>query len=89
MEYYSDIKKNELMTFAATWVDLEIIILSEVSQTKTNIIWYHLHVESKKKKKWYKWTYLQNRNRVTDFENKFVVTKKEFGINIYTLLYIK
>ena len=29
-------------------MDLEIIILSEVSQTKTNIIWYHLYVESKK-----------------------------------------
>ena len=32
MEYYSAIKKNEIMLFAATWMDLEIIILSEVSQ---------------------------------------------------------
>ena len=38
MEYYSAIKKNELLPFAATWMDLEIIILSEVRQTKTNII---------------------------------------------------
>ena len=38
MEYYSAIKKNEIMPFAVTRVDLEIIILSEVSQTKTNII---------------------------------------------------
>ena len=38
MKYYSIIKKNEIMSFAATWMDLEIIILSEVSQTKTNII---------------------------------------------------
>ena len=37
MEYYSAIKKNEIMPFAATWVDLEIIILSEGSQRKTNI----------------------------------------------------
>ena len=35
------------MPFAATWMDLEIIIPSEVSQTKTNII-YRLNVESKK-----------------------------------------
>ena len=34
MEYYSTIKKSEIMPFAATWVDLEIIILSEVSQTE-------------------------------------------------------
>ena len=47
MEYYSAIKKNEIMPFAATWMELEIIILSEVRQRKTNI-WYHLHVESKK-----------------------------------------
>ena len=34
MEYYSVIKKNEIMPFATTWMDLAIIILSEVSQTK-------------------------------------------------------
>ena len=38
MEYYPAIKKNDIMSFAATRIDLEIIILSEVSQTKTNII---------------------------------------------------
>ena len=48
MEYYSAIKKTEIMPFAATWMDLEIIILSEVRQRKTNIIWCRLHVESKK-----------------------------------------
>ena len=38
MEYYSAIKKNEIMPSAATWMDLEIIILSKVSQRKTNTI---------------------------------------------------
>ena len=45
-------------------------------------------------KQWYKWTYLQNRNRLIDIENKLTVTKGrrrvgvnwESGINIYTLL---
>ena len=34
MQYYSGIKKNEIMPSAATWMDLEMIILSEVSQTE-------------------------------------------------------
>ena len=34
MECYSAIKKNEIMPFAAAWMDLEIVILSEVSQTE-------------------------------------------------------
>ena len=38
MEHYSAIKKNEIMPFAVTWVDPEIVILSEVSQKETNIL---------------------------------------------------
>ena len=37
-KYYSAFKKNEIMPIAATWIDLETIILGEVSQTKTNMI---------------------------------------------------
>ena len=36
------------MTFAVTWMDLKIIILSKVSQTEKDIICYHLYMESKK-----------------------------------------
>ena len=147
MEYYSTIKKDEIIPFAATCMDLEIIIPSEVSpkvkmkvkslsrvrlfgtlwtvahqaplsmgfsrqeywsglplpfpgdlhdpgielrspalqvdaltseppgmprKRKTNTKWYHLYLESKI---WYKWTYLPKRNRLTDMENKFMVTK--------------
>ena len=34
MEYYSAIKNNKVLPFVATWMDLEIILLSEVSQTE-------------------------------------------------------
>ena len=40
MEYYSAIKKNEIMPFVVTWMKLEIIILSEVSQKEKDK--YHM-----------------------------------------------
>ena len=40
MEYHSATKKNEIMLFVATWMDLEIVILSEVSQTEKDK--YHM-----------------------------------------------
>ena len=46
MEYYSAIKRNKIMAFAATWMDLKITMLSEVSQI---LICYHLYVESNKR----------------------------------------
>ena len=50
VKYYSAIKMNEIMPFAATWMHLEIIILSEASQTeKDKYQLYCLYVESKKK----------------------------------------
>ena len=40
MEYCSATQKNEILSFAATWMDLEIVILSEVSQTEKDK--YHM-----------------------------------------------
>ena len=34
MEYYSAVRKNEILLFAATWMDLEVIMLIEISQTE-------------------------------------------------------
>ena len=47
-EYYSAIRKNEILPFAATWMDLKGVMPSEISQRKTNTVCYHLHVKSKK-----------------------------------------
>ena len=49
-------KNNEVMPFAATWMDLEIIILNEVSQRKTNI-GYHYMGNLKKKNDTNEFTY--------------------------------
>ena len=58
MEYYSAIKKKKMMPFAATWLDLEIIILSEVSQTEkdkyTYDITYMWNLKSKQRNEYNK-----------------------------------
>ena len=50
MEYYSAIKRNEIVPFAETWMDLEIIIQSKVTQKENkNVIQYFLYVKLEKK----------------------------------------
>ena len=76
-------------------MDLELIILSAVRKREKQIS-YHSYVESKKV---IEMNYLQNRNRLTDIENKLTTTKAErwwsrginqdFGSNRFILLYIK
>ena len=67
------------MPFAATWMNIEIMIPIEVSQTEEDKHYMtHSYVEFNFKK-WYKWTYLQNKNRPTDIENKVMVTKVKSG----------
>ena len=46
LEYYSAKRKKGVLPFAATWMG---IMLSEVSQRKSNTAWYHLPVVSKKR----------------------------------------
>ena len=73
-------KNNELMPSVATWTDLEMIILGELSQTKTNIIVYHLQVESNFLNYTNELIYkietdlrdIKNK-RITDFKNKLTV----------------
>ena len=57
------------------WIHLEIIILSEVSQIKTNIT-CHLYLESKKM---IQMNYLQNRNSLRDTENNLMGEKKKLS----------
>ena len=66
------------MPSAMTWMDLEIVILSEVSQIEKDKYHMILLICSILKKV-YKWAYLQHRNKVADVENKLIVTKGERG----------
>ena len=50
MEYYSSIKNDEIMPSAATWMDLEIFILNELSQRKKYMIPLICGIERKKDK---------------------------------------
>ena len=50
MEYYSAIKKNEMQPFATTWMELEGVMVSEISQRKTNIIRLHSYEDFKDRK---------------------------------------
>ena len=75
-------------------MELEGIMLSEISQRKTNTVWYHLYVESKKIQQ----TSVYNKKEAdTDIENKPVVTsgegkyrsKKRLIMGIYEIMCVK
>ena len=74
MEFYSAIKKNKIMSFAATWTELETLILSEVSQKEKDK--YHMisHIWNLK--------YGTNesfhtKQKILDMENRLVIAKGE------------
>ena len=69
-------KKEWNHAIAAIRTDLEILILSEVRQWEINTLWYDI-TSMWNLIKGYKWNYLQNRNRCTDFENNLMVTKED------------
>ena len=48
MEYYSAIKKNEILPFATTWIEPEGILLSKIGQRKTKIICLHSYEDFKR-----------------------------------------
>ena len=97
MEYYSTIKRNKFGSFVETWMDLETVIQSEISQKEKNK--YHMltHICGTQKNG------LQGRNGDTDVEKKLMDTKGgkwrgrgggglmnwEIGIDMYTLICIK
>ena len=60
------------MPFAAIWMELEILNPSEISQTVKEK--HHMIFVSNLKKR-IQMNFLRNRNRLTDFENKLMVTK--------------
>jgi hypothetical protein len=51
MEYSSAIRQNEIVLFVGKWMELEIMMLNEVSQgQKTNVTCFHSYAESSPKK---------------------------------------
>ena len=54
MEYYSAIKKNEILPFVTTWIDLEGIMLTEISQTEKDIPYNFTYMWDLKNKTNYK-----------------------------------
>ena len=67
-------KRDKLMPFAATWMDVEIIILSQVRKKKTNTIWYLLIVESKI---WNRRSYLKKKN---NSQKQIMAKKSRLGV---------
>ena len=91
MEYYSATKKNEIMLFVATWMDLEIVKLREVSKRR-RMSYDILSMQNIKRNDISEPNYKTETD--SDLENRLMVAKREeivreSGIDMYTLLYFK
>ena len=84
MEHYSAMKKSEIMLFAATWIDLEIIILSEVKTKKDK---YYIISFMWNLIKWYKRTYKTETNSWISKSNLWSSKEKPFGGDRMRLAY--
>ena len=86
MEYGSAIKKKNILQFAATWMDLEGIMLSEISQRKTNTVLYHsIQVESKKYNKLVNITKKKQTHRYGEQTSSYQWGKGKRGGNIWVV----
>ena len=76
IEYYSAIKQNKIIPFAATWTQLDLSILSELSQKEKDKYHMILHIWKVKYGKHEPICFV-NRNRLIDIENRLVIPKGE------------
>ena len=93
-------RTNEILAFATTQMDLEGLVLTEVSQTKIHIVWYHVHVESKIYNKLVNITSTK-KGKLIDKENKLAVSSwwgipelgewqvKTIGCNLGSRMYVQ
>ena len=76
MEYYSAIKKKEILPFATAWMELKMIILSIISQSEKDK--YHM-ISLIRRIQWTNWTNKQNRDRLIDTESSLTTVRGEGG----------
>ena len=79
MEFYLAIKKNEILPFATKWMDIESIMLSEISQLEKDKYHISLFVEFKNQSKWTKEKKKRDKpkNRLLSIVNKLMVIRGE------------
>ena len=81
MEHYSAIKNNKIMPFASMWMEIDSHTKWSKSLRERQTPYYITYLESNI---WHKWTYLQERNKLIDLENRLVVAKGEEDGEIWT-----